>query len=47
MPAAAVGGFPHTLRTGAGQRIDVTGHACCAFIKLLELLDASFPPAEE
>ncbi|KAL4458288.1 hypothetical protein ABPG75_013153 [Micractinium tetrahymenae] len=38
VPAAAVGGFPHSLRAGSGQRVDVTGHVCCAFVKLLELL---------
>lgn len=39
LPPAAVGGFPHTLRPGAGQRVDVTGHVCCAFAQLLQLLE--------
>ncbi len=40
VPAAAVGGFGHTQRPGAGQRVDVTGHVACSFVKLLEILDA-------
>jgi hypothetical protein len=48
VPSGAIGGFPHTLRPGAGQRVDVTGHVACAFVKLLEMLDAcSSPSAEE
>lgn len=39
VPQGSVGGFGHTQRAGAGQRVDVTGHAACAFIKLLELLE--------
>lgn len=38
VPPAAVGGFPHSLGRNAGQRVDVTGHVCCAFVNLLELL---------
>ncbi|KAL4423128.1 hypothetical protein ABPG77_004811 [Micractinium sp. CCAP 211/92] len=38
VPPGAVGGFPHSLQRAAGQRIDVTGHACCAFVNLLALL---------
>jgi hypothetical protein len=34
---AAVGGFGHGLLADA-QRVDVTGHVCSAYIKLLELL---------
>ena len=37
--AASVGGFGHTQRAGSGQRVDVTGHVVCAFVKLLEILD--------
>jgi hypothetical protein len=40
VPANSVGGFGHTQRAGAGQRVDVTGHVCCAFVKLLEVLEA-------
>lgn len=39
VPAASVGGFGHTQRAGSGQRVDVTGHVCCAFSRLLEILD--------
>lgn len=38
VPPGAVGGFPHSLHHHAGQRVDVTGHVCCAFVNLLELL---------
>ena len=41
VPQGAVGGFGHTLRPGAGQRLDVTGHVCCALAALLELLEAA------
>ena len=40
VPADSVGGFGHSQRPGAGQRVDVTGHSCCAFVKLLEVLEA-------
>ncbi|PRW60046.1 hypothetical protein C2E21_1401 [Chlorella sorokiniana] len=39
VPGASVGGFGHTQRAKSGQRVDVTGHVVCAFIKLLEILD--------
>lgn len=45
-PAGGVGGFGHTLRPGAGQRADVTGHVLSAFVKLLEVLD-SLPGGHE
>ena len=39
VPNASVGGFGHTQRAGSGQRVDVTGHVACSFVKLLEILD--------
>lgn len=39
VPDASVGGFGHTQQAKSGQRVDVTGHVVCAFIKLLEILD--------
>jgi hypothetical protein len=37
-PEAAVGGYGHGLERGSVQRIDVSGHVTCAYIKLLNLM---------
>jgi hypothetical protein len=37
VPDAAVGGWPHGVAYTT-QRIDVTGHVVCAYIKLLGVL---------
>ena len=41
MPEEAVGGFGYGVHEPT-QRIDVTGHVCSAFLKIMEVLEKQY-----